>query len=230
MLTGPLVHEGPIDEILFSGGIGEYIYGADTEDHGDLGLLWAKEIRRHVASFDAPVREGPEKIRATVIGASQYTVQVSSSTIYLSNPSVLPLRDYQVVVPHWEDTPLTSEAVARSVRKALERLEIQEGDLRHPIALFLHWPFESSYSAFHTLASGLVLALGSRPSRHPWVLVFDTDIGGVVGTLLKQELEVKPELVAIDEIELRDFDFIDIGKEIGGRRAVPVVVKSLVFG
>ena len=62
------------------------------------------------------------------------------------------------------------------------------------------------------------------------MLVFDTDIGGVVGTLLKRELEVKRDVVAIDEIELRDFDFIDIGEEIGGRQAVPVVVKSLVFG
>ena len=32
------------------------------------------------------------RIRATVIGASQYTVQVSGNTIYLSHPELLPLR------------------------------------------------------------------------------------------------------------------------------------------
>jgi ethanolamine utilization protein EutA len=47
---------------------------------------------------------------------------------------------------------------------------------------------------------------------------------------LKQELEVKSDVVIVDEVELHDLDFIDIGQELKNRGAVPVVVKSLVFG
>jgi ethanolamine utilization protein EutA (predicted chaperonin) len=51
-----------------------------------------------------------------------------------------------------------------------------------------------------------------------------------VRTLLKAELGVKAEVVATDEIEVGELDFIDIGEEVKYRQAVPVVVKSLTFG
>jgi ethanolamine utilization protein EutA len=38
-------------------------------------------------------------IRATVIGASQYTVQVSGSTIYVEPATILPLRNVPVIAP-----------------------------------------------------------------------------------------------------------------------------------
>ena len=53
------------------------------------------------------VRPG-EGIRATVIGASQYTIQVSGSTIYVAPLDVLPLRNLPVVAP---DLPLDGEAI-----------------------------------------------------------------------------------------------------------------------
>ena len=41
-----------------------------------------------------------ERIRATVIGASQFTVQVSGNTISISDESVLPFHNLQVIYPH----------------------------------------------------------------------------------------------------------------------------------
>jgi ethanolamine utilization protein EutA len=230
LLTGPLNYKGPIDEIIFSGGVAEYIYDHDQCGYGDLGPLLAEEIRTRLPSLGISLREGVERIRATVIGASQYTVQVSSSTIYLSNPGNLPLQDYQVIVPRLEPDHLTREGVARSIHQAMERLDASEGEFQHPIAVFFHWPFEFSYSSVLALAAGIASALASKTSDDPWVLVLDSDIGGLLGTLLKQELEVKSDVVIVDEVELRDLDFIDIGQELKNRGAVPVVVKSLVFG
>ena len=46
----PLAARGPVDQITFSGGVSEYIYGREAEMFGDLGALLAQEIRERLAS------------------------------------------------------------------------------------------------------------------------------------------------------------------------------------
>ena len=41
------------------------------------------------------------RIRATVIGASQYTVQVSGNTIFISPDDAVPVRNIAVVAPEF---------------------------------------------------------------------------------------------------------------------------------
>jgi ethanolamine utilization protein EutA (predicted chaperonin) len=36
-------------------------------------------------------------------------------------------------------------------------------------------------------------------------------------------------IISIDGIDLKDFDFVDIGEELPDAKAVPVVIKSLIF-
>ena len=76
-----------IDTLIFSGGVSEFIYKNDTQDYGDLGHLLAEDILKMIkdSEFDIPIESPDEFIRATVIGASQYSIQVSGNTIYLSN-------------------------------------------------------------------------------------------------------------------------------------------------
>ena len=52
-------------------------------------------------------------------------------------------------------------------------------------------------------------------SRRPIYLVFDHDLAGLVGTILKNDFELKNDVLAIDGITLHDFDFIDLGKALG---------------
>jgi ethanolamine utilization protein EutA len=229
LMTGPFTYEGHIDEIIFSGGVGQYIYSDDQQDYGDVGPLFAQAIRARAPSLGVPISEGTEAIRATVIGASQYTVQVSSSTIFISDPQILPLRDYQVVVPQFTVNHTTSVSVARSIHQALERFDLLEAEVGHPIALCIRWPFETSYPCLHMLALGIVEAMTAADRDQPWVLIFDRDIGGLVGAILKNEMQIQPKMVVVDEIDVSDLDFVDIGQELDKRHAVPVVVKSLVF-
>ena len=229
LVTEAFTNLDPVNGILFSGGVGEYVSGRDTKDYGDLGPLYGEEIRKRLPGFGIPVIESMEQIRATVIGASQYTIQLSSSTIYLSRPDVLPQLDRQVVAPNIDGAQVTSEAVAQAIHASLKRADLLEIDNDRPIALFIRWPFDMSYSSLNMLSTGIVSALESRKDD-PWVLVFDADIGGLVGSILKEEMGVKPEVVCVDEIAVGDLDFVDIGEEIKNRQAVPVVVKSLVFG
>ena len=89
-----------IATITFSGGVSEYIYGGEAKAFGDLGPLLAAEIRARVAALGADRwRESDDGIRATVIGASQYTMQVSGSTIFVSPLEALPLRNVPVIAP-----------------------------------------------------------------------------------------------------------------------------------
>src|SRR5262249_17497936 len=77
----------------------EYIYGREAQAYGDLGVLLAQEIRARVEGWGPKLERASEGIRATVIGASQYTTQVSGSTIYVSPLEALPLRNVPVIAP-----------------------------------------------------------------------------------------------------------------------------------
>lgn len=233
MLTPALSYEGPIHTLQFSGGVSEYIYGYETADKGDLGNHVGRKIR--AGAVDLSTRESwrfkePDvRIRATVIGASQYTVQVSGNTIFLSDDSVLPLRNLQVITPHFRQTePLTTEDVRSSIEGALQRFDMTDGD--RGAALALHWDLGPSYPLIKTLATGVVEGMREHLRRgHHLVLVFDADIAKLVGNIIDKEILPGAGVISIDGIDLKDFDFVDIGEELPDAKAVPVVIKSLIF-
>jgi ethanolamine utilization protein EutA len=174
------------------------------------------------------VEQSEQQIRATVIGAGQYTLQVSGSTIFISRPDLLPHRNLQVVSPIMPTVHYTSDMVEESVRQALQRLDVEEGE--SPIALSFRWRMEPSYDRVRTLAQGIINALPNTIAQKiPLTLIFDTDIGGAVGSLLTRELLPGHDVVSVDEVQVSDLDYIDLAEERGDVHAVPVVVKSLVF-
>ncbi|TMI82889.1 MAG: hypothetical protein E6H03_04785, partial [Bacillati bacterium ANGP1] len=74
-ITEPLRAPGPFSHIVFSGGVAEYIYRCETAEFGDLGPRLAAAVLAR--GGDRVILNPRERIRATCIGASQYTVQVS---------------------------------------------------------------------------------------------------------------------------------------------------------
>ena len=87
-LTDPIAELGRIDGIMFSGGVGEYVYGREARDFGDLGRRLGLAIRRRVDSgaLPWPLLPAGECIRATALGASEYSVQLSGNTSYITKP------------------------------------------------------------------------------------------------------------------------------------------------
>ncbi|MBV9119613.1 MAG: ethanolamine ammonia-lyase reactivating factor EutA, partial [Chloroflexi bacterium] len=229
MLTPELHVHDAIDAITFSGGVSEYIYGSENRSFGDLAQMLAQEVLRRESDLPAPVRQAGERIRATVIGASQFTVQVSGNTIAVSDPEVLPMRNLQVIyprLPRQED--IAPEQMASAIERAHRRLDLTPGEQQ--VALAVDWRGTPRYQLLRQLAQGI--ADGLRPSiaaGHPLVLVFREDFGNLVGGILRDEFGVTNDVVSIDGIELNEFDFIDIGEVLHPANAVPVVVKSLVF-
>jgi ethanolamine utilization protein EutA len=179
----------------------------------------------------APVLETAGGIRATVIGASQYTIQVSGSTIYLSPLDVVPVRNVPVVMPDFpwraDDVDMANQ-VDQAIRDALRRFDLL--DASSPVALAVRWEGSATYGRIKAFCAGVVQAMQAHVANgHPLILVFDSDIGGLLGLHLREEMQLALPIISIDGVELREFDYIDIGALIPTSGAVPVVIKSLVF-
>jgi ethanolamine utilization protein EutA len=226
----PLSNARAPDAVTFSGGVSEYIYGREARAFGDLGPRLAGAIRARVAGW-GPRLENPEQgIRATVIGASQYTVQVSGGTIFVSPHEALPLRDVPAITPALplEDETLDPARIAAAIGRALRHLDLQQGE--RPAALCYRWQGSATYARLDAFCRGAVSGLASLLERgHPLVLVGDGDVGGLIGIHCREELRTANAVVSIDGITLKEFDFVDIGALLESSGAVPVVIKSLVF-
>ncbi|MCC6890345.1 MAG: ethanolamine ammonia-lyase reactivating factor EutA [Hyphomicrobiales bacterium] len=226
----PLKGALPITEVTFSGGVSEYIYGREAQAYGDLGVLLAQEIRKRIAGWGPALEPSNEGIRATVIGASQYTTQVSGSTIYVSPMEILPLRNVPVVAPAMalDGEVIDSRAIANAIKGVLRRLDLGAGD--SPVAVFVPWRGSATFQRLDDFCRGAVEGLSDILDRgHPIVLAGDGDVGGLLGIHMREEMKLENGIVSIDGLELKDFDYIDIGEMLPASGAVPVVIKSLIF-
>jgi ethanolamine utilization protein EutA len=226
----PLTYRGEIDSVMFSGGVSEFIYNREKTSFGDLGPLIADEIHRRIPVLGMLVMEPTARIRATVIGASQYTIQVSGNTIFITPEDAVPVRNVPVVAPEFplETDELSKDAVRDATLNALRRLDLQYG--RQPVAIAFHWQGSATFFRLRAFSRGVVEGLKDVLDRgHPLVLVNDGDVGGIVGLHFQEELRIPNPIISVDGIALNDFDYIDIGALIPSSGSVPVVIKSLIF-
>lgn len=226
----PLAWPGRIDQVGFSGGVSEYIYGGDATRFGDLGPELAAAIRARRARWGVPLARPDARIRATVIGASQYTMQVSGSTIFVSPLETLPLRNVPVIAPdlRLDREAIDPDAVAAGIAAALKRLDLADGE--RPVAVSVPWRGSATFRRLDDACRGIVQGLKPVLARgHPLVLVGDGDVGGLLGIHLREEMRLDGPIVSIDGLELKEFDHIDIGAMLEASGAVPVVIKSLIF-
>jgi ethanolamine utilization protein EutA len=224
MVLPPLGALPALDGVVFSGGVSEYIYGRERGAFGDLGPLLGKEARAQAERRDFRILDSNEGIRATVIGASQYSMQVSGETIFIPNPAILPLHNLRVVVVRvsW-DAPIAANA-EKALRAALAATDPEVRAA--PFALVFVSPPFLGYGAAQDVAAGIRAALAPLTiEERPRLLVFEQNIGRVIGETLADF-----GLPCVDEIALGELDFIDVGKLVEADGYVPVVIKSLAFG
>ncbi len=226
----PLAHRGDIDEVTICGGVSEFVYGREKRSFGDLGLLLGQEIRARIEAWGPRLEKPSEGIRATVIGASQYTTQVSGSTIYVWPLEILPLRNVPVIAPDMRinGEEIDANEVADAIKTVLKRLDLADGE--KPVAVFAPWRGSATFTRLDAFCRGIVDGLADVLAHgHPIVLVGDGDVGGLTGIHIREELGLNFPVVSIDGLELKEFDFIDIGAILDTSGAVPVVIKSLIF-
>lgn len=222
---------GRIDGIMVSGGVGEFVYGRETRDFGDLGGPLGRALRARIDSgvLPWPLLPAGECIRATALGASAYSVQLSGNTSYISNPSkLLPRRNLQVIQPPFQfDETIDANALAEAIRKHLTAFDLTDG---REIALALRWEGPPSYERIAQTARGIAAGLSNAiTAGRPLFIMLDGDVAQTLGRILQTELHVTNDILAIDGLTLWDFDYIDLGRIRVPSMTVPVTIKSLVF-
>ncbi len=228
-LTEPLARTVKPDFISFSGGVAEYIFGRETAEHGDIAKLLADEI---VAQFKAripiPVIEPNERIRATVIGASQFTVQVSGKTIDLPDPGVLPVHNIPVVHLGLDlSGDIDADRIAAAFSKSAALIDLEPGAR---LALAFTFAGAPEYPRLAAMARAIMQFAAPAGRRDELlVLMIDGDVGRGLGRIIREELRLDGKLVSIDGVQLRELDYVDIGGLIDPPGVVPVVIKSLLF-
>ncbi len=226
----PLAGEVDIEALIFSGGVSEFVYGRNNTDFGDLGPFIAEAVRARIADFEDRIEEPRATIRATVIGASQYTIQVSGSTIFIEPTETVPVRNVPVIAPEIDLSTDTIDpaALQEAIDIALNRLDLARGD--QAVAIAFKWGGSATFQRLQDFCTGIHDSMANFIAKgHPIILVNDSDVGGLLGLHLKEEMDSKAKVISIDGIELQEFDYIDIGALIHSSGAVPVVIKSLVF-
>jgi ethanolamine utilization protein EutA len=228
-LTEKLPREATPSAFCISGGVSEYLFGREDKDYGDIAKMLAQEIREQLNErTDLQMIDPGQGIRATVIGASQFTVQVSGKTIYLPDPAALPVHNVPVVrVDADLSGDIESQAVAESIRAGLRRLDLTPEAC---LAVAFTWQGDPEFRRLEAMGQGIVAATAPEGRRDaPLLLMIDGDVGGTLGRLLEKELGLPGSLISVDGVQLQELDFVDVGEMITPPGVVPVVIKSLLF-
>lgn len=234
LVTEPWPHQLTdiaIDAVTFSGGVAEYLYGRETQQFGDLGFDLAHELRHALSDhrIAAAVWDPGQGIRATVIGAAQFSVQTSGNTIMIADRKLLPLHNLPVLAcPFDLSGEIDEHVVAAQVRAALAQSDMEDG--AGAIALAFRWQGDPLHTRLAALAEGICAAVPKTIAAGlPLVLLIDGDIGLSLGRVIHFETAPGSNVIAIDGVQLKQFDYVDVGAVIDVSNVVIVIIKSLLF-
>jgi ethanolamine utilization protein EutA len=226
-ITNNLEFTDSIDEYMFSGGVAELIYGGNG-NHNDMGQILSEKIKLLTHKLTSPVVEPLNKIRATVIGAGAHSLSISGSSGFMDDKLEFPIMNVPVIKVDLEHSKLSVSHVVSTINESFENFDLKEGE--ETIALYFKDPIRNSYPEVELFAKSIETALpNSIDKKIPIILIFETDIACSVGNVIRRETELKTNLLTLDELDLREGDWIDIGKPLIGNQVFPVTVKSLVF-
>jgi ethanolamine utilization protein EutA len=198
-------------KITFSGGVGELLYKISagetpptTTFYGDFGINLALAISRStLLSADLKTCVPEHKGRATVVGLTLHSTEISGSTAYLPKPDCLPLRDLPIIAKLSADC--AAEQWQNAVALAAKR---QQGACIQTTAC------NNSLEQVRALATQIRNALHANqyaPSQ-PIVILVEPNIGKALGNYISNWGQLDYNLIVIDEVALCDAHFVHIGR------------------
>ena len=216
-------------DVSFSGGVADLIGAQGPGDpfrYGDIGVLLGQAIAEDSALGLVRRHAGTETIGATVVGAGVHTTELSGSTIEYARSS-LPLRNVPIVT-----IPESAEAQPESLPEVIDQMlrSIQTEDPTETAALALRGWGLTSFAAVQQMAEAVIN--GARiilEGPNPLVVVLESDRAKALGQSMAARRGRRDDVICIDSVQTGGGDYIDIGLPVGAGRAVPVVVKTLVF-
>lgn len=219
-----------VQAVFFSGGVADLIYheSADTWAYGDIGVLLGRAIRGSRLFTDFQKMEPGETIRATVVGAGTYTTTISGSTITYSG-DIFPLKNIPVIKL---DEELQEACFAGETEPVIRRIQwaLGQNDAERFI-LAMPGKRDPGYTEMKRAAAAIrqIMDRVQLPGE-PILLVIESDIAKAMGQMIRQQPDLKRQVVAIDSIHVEDGEYVDMGKPMMNGMVIPVVVKTLIFG
>ena len=219
-----------VQAVFFSGGVADLIYheSADTWAYGDIGVLRGRAIRESRLFTDFQKMEPGETIRATVVGAGTYTTTISGSTITYSD-DIFPLKNIPVIKL---DEELQEACFAGETEPVIRWIQwvLGQNDEEHFI-LAMPGKRNPGYMEMKRAAASIRQIMDRvQPPGEPILLVIESDIAKAMGQMIRQQPDLKRQVVAIDSIHVEDGEYVDMGKPMMNGMVIPVVVKTLIFG
>ena len=219
-----------VQAVFFSGGVADLIYheSADTWAYGDIGVLLGRAIRESRLFTDFQKMEPGETIRATVVGAGTYTTTISGSTITYSD-DIFPLKNIPVIKL---DEELQEACFAGETEPVIRRIQwvLGQNDEENFI-LAMPGKRNPGYMEMKRAAASIRQIMDRvQPPGEPILLVIESDIAKAMGQMIRQQPDLKRQVVAIDSIHVEDGEYVDMGKPMMNGMVIPVVVKTLIFG
>ena len=219
-----------VQAVFFSGGVADLIYheSADTWAYGDIGVLLGRAIRESRLFTDFQKMEPGETIRATVVGAGTYTTTISGSTITYSD-DIFPLKNIPVIKL---DEELQEACFAGETEPVIRRIQwvLGQNDAERFI-LAMPGKRNPGYTEMKRAAAAIRQIMDRvQPLGEPILLVIESDIAKAMGQMIRQQPDLKRQVVAIDSIHVEDGEYVDMGKPMMNGMVIPVVVKTLIFG
>ncbi len=213
----------PIQEkvsLSYSGGVGAYIYGQSNAKIPDIGRRLAEMLKINKDLSYYPLVRSKETIRATVIGAGQHIVNVSGSTIF-KQTLTLPIKNLPILCFQW---PLMKKTIEEHIR------EMMKDNIQQDFACFFQCPQKLSFQNIQDFTNELIK--GYKPwiqEGFPMVIILNQDYAKILGQTLAINLPEGYPILCIDQIQCGEHSYIDIGKTIGTRDLLPVMVKTLLW-
>jgi len=196
----------------FSGGVADCIAGDYPPlAFEDMGSVLGKCIRGS-ALCSGEYRLGTETIGATVIGAGCHSAQLSGSTVYYRDMA-FPLKNLPVAV-------ISPREQARDDLPDLIRQK--QSGLDGPCVLALRGMASPGYAQVRSLAKALAAGVEGQA-----YICLQEDMAKALGHCLAMLLPAGMPLLCIDDVELEEGSFLDVGVPVGP--AVPIVVKTMIL-
>jgi ethanolamine utilization protein EutA len=153
-----------------------------------------------------------------------HTTELSGSTIFISDPEALPLRDIPSIrLTVTEDF----QEVTAEISEKIGRFSLQ-GSCDLP-AIVVPKEFGNGFYQIKGLVQAIVAALRKVKAKDSLVIICEDDIGKAFGNLLMNSLHNSRPVISIDQLTMKEGDYIDLGKPLYDGGVVPVVIKTLVF-
>lgn len=228
MKTNKLIEYEEIPDIItFSGGVADCIYKEydDEFKFHDIGILLGKSIAQSDVFKSYLNGNESETMRATVVGAGNYSMDVSGSTIEYQNCR-FPIKNIPVVYVDIAENNLDS--LSERIKKSAEA--VKDGEIYKQIALASKGIRCPSFEQIEKISGQITEAMKADiENGNILLIVLQADMGKSLGQAIKRRIGRDKPVVCIDSVSCKYGDYIDIGEPMASGKVLPVVVKTLIF-